>query len=143
MVKVKDISQSQTNYEKSASTVPEKYRSGIQDADWHTNASSNASEELYAQKIREAISRKARQRGISKVSNEDWKQRALDKGASQIGSAMAKSGGKWARAFQPYQEVLKSVSLPDRVADPVANVQNRVIPIVEALYNKKKQLQSS
>lgn len=143
MVNVKDISQSQTNYERSASSVPEKYKAGIRDADWHTNASSDASEELYAQKVREAISRKARQKGVSRVSNEDWRQRALDKGASQIGGAMAKSGGKWARGFQPYQEVLKSVRLPDRVADPIANVQNRVIPIVEALYNKKKQLQSS
>ncbi len=143
MVKVKSISQSQSNYEASAPGVASKYRAGVQNADWATPAGSDEAESLYATQVQNAISRSARQKGIQKVSNSDWQTRASDKGGAQISQAMAKSGSKWARGFQPYSEVLKGITLPARVADPATNVQNRVTPIAVALSEKKKQLQSS
>ena len=141
MVKVKPLSQAKDNYESAALGVRPKYEQGIKDADWAQNAGSDAAEKLYQEKLQASMARNARQRGIQNVSNGDWQQRTLSKGAPNIGQAMAQSGDKWQQGFQPYADVLESISLPDKVADPATNVANRVTPIAVALSKKKISLQ--
>ena len=142
MVDVKNLSEAEDNYVSAASGVKKKYERGIKGAEWSENASSDASEDLYQEKLRASMGRRARQKAIAKIPNSEWQNRSLGKGASAIVPAMQQSGGKWRKGFQPYADELTSIKLPDRVADPEQNVINRVVPIAVALAERKIREQS-
>ncbi len=142
-MKVKNISDAKENYKDSASIVQKRYERGISDADWATNAGSSESEELYQQKLRESFTRNARQNGIRKVGNDEWKKRAMEKGAPNIAPGMRNSVDKWQKNTQPYFDELASLNLEPKVADVEQNVMNRVLPIAKALHARKLREQGS
>lgn len=139
MVKIKSAGQIDANYKAAIGRVPGAYKTGIlATADWQEKASSEAAESLYAEKIAEAVSAKSRQRGVSAVSNAEWQGAAASQGAARIGQGMTANADKRTRKFEPFRVAIEGVSLPDRVADPMANVDARVKPIVSALVETKK-----
>ena len=136
MVKVKPMSQITANYKSAIGSVPAKYKTGIEGTtDWQSKAM--AGEDLYAEKIQEAISNQSRARGISRVSDGEWKSAAAGKGAARIGAGMNESLPKYTSIMTEVRSVLEGVSLPERVADPMQNIDNRVKPIAQALHNWK------
>lgn len=136
MVKTKGISKTVENYRGAVGRVPAAYKAGVEGAnDWQSNAIN--SEELYQQKLQESFARNARARGLSRVSDAEWKRAASEKGAARIGAGMNASMPKYQQAMGEVIGVIEGVSLPDRVADPIANVDNRVKPIVSALVDYK------
>lgn len=139
MVKVKSASAIADAYNRAIGAVGPAYQAGIQAAvGWQEAAISAQS--LYEDKMRDATVLARRATQLAKVSNEEWKQKALQKGASRIGPGMEASKDKRTRNFEPFRTALEGVQLPARTADPVTNVQNRVIPIVMALVDTKKRL---
>ena len=139
MVKVKSAAEIDKNYRDAISRVPAKYKAGVErTTDWQEKAA--AAEELWAAKIQEAAAEKRRQKGIARVSNEDWKRKAATLGAERIARGMSENADKRTKNFEPFRAALEGVSLPPRTADPLANVDNRVKPIVKALVDTKKSL---
>jgi len=67
------------------------------------------------------------------MSNEDWKNAAVEKGAGIIGERIRGSLNKWATNWGPlYDQVAARVgSLPPKTVDWRANINNRLIPTVE------------
>lgn len=140
MVKTKSLDEAKRRYSGSTSVVTDRYRAGVQAADWKTKASSSSAEELWKQKLQDAMSKNRRQKGIERVSNEEWRTKAINKGAGRIAEGMRQGADDWAREFAPYHSALQSLDLPDRVADPMQNVTNRVGAVVKAMVDKKREL---
>ncbi len=140
MVDVKPISEAKDNYVKSTTLVRDRYEKGIKRGNWKENAGSSESEQLFAEQMQKAISNKSRQKGISKVSEGDWRDSALEKGAPVIAQNMKLSSGKWADNVQPFLDVMEGINLPAKVADVEQNIMNRSVPIAVALRKKKEQL---
>ena len=141
MVKIKSASQIDANYKAAIGRVPGAYKAGVQaTTDWQEKASSEGAENLYAEKIQQAVAAKSRQKGVSGVSNSEWQGRAANIGATRIGAGMTANADKRTRKFEPYRSAIESVSLPPRSADPMANVDARVKPIVSALVETKKSI---
>lgn len=139
MVKVKSAAQIAEAYNRSIAGVGPSYQAGINAAQgWQQGALDAQS--LYEEKMRQADVLARRAKGIGRVSDAEWKANALAKGAARIGPGMQAGANKRTQNFEPYRQALESVSLPARTADGVTNVQNRVIPIVQALMDKKKSL---
>jgi len=139
MVKIKSAGQIDANYKGAIGRVPGAYKSGVMaTSDWQEKASSEASENLWQQKIAEAAAAKRRQKAVSQVSNAEWQGKAANVGAARIGQGMTANADKRTRNFEPYRSAIEGVSLPDRTADPMANVDARVKPIVSALVETKK-----
>jgi hypothetical protein len=137
MVKVKSAAQIADAYNRAIGAVGPAYQAGINAADgWQ--ASAVAGQGLYEEKMRQPETLARRATGIAKVSDSEWKSKALNKGAARIGPGMEASKEKRTRNFEPYRSALESVQLPARVSDPVANVQNRVVPIVQKLVETKR-----
>jgi len=137
MVRTKGIGATVKGYTDAIGNVPGRYKDGIdRTTDWQANAIQ--AEGLWADKIQEAISDRSRERGLQRTSDGEWKQAAGGKGAARIGAGMRESLPKYQQAMGEVLSVIEGVSIPDRVADPMANVDNRVKPIVEALVNYKK-----
>lgn len=139
MVKIKSSSEIAKKWEEAIGRVPGAYKSGVTATnDWAEKASSNEAEDLWNAKIAEAAAARRRQKAVSAVSNEEWKKAASEKGAARIGAGMTASKGKRTSNFEPYRNAIEGVSLPAKTADPMANIDARVKPIVSALVETKK-----
>ena len=121
--------------------VPAAYKAGVAaTTDWQEKAASDDAETLWKTKIDEAAARKARQKAVSAVSNEDWRSAAVNKGSARIGAGMTAAQGKRSAKHEPFRAAIEGMTLPPKTADPAQNVTNRVIPIAVALSELKKSI---
>lgn len=137
MVDTKPLATVTSNYESSIARVPTNYKTGVQGAQ-NVIAKGVAAEELYAAKTQEAIASKRRATNLAKVTDAEWKAAASDKGARRIGEGMTKSLPKFNKGISEVLGVIQGVEIAPRTADPMANVDGRVKPIVSALAAMKK-----
>ena len=141
MVKIKSAAQIDQAYKGAIGAVPAKYKQGVQGtSDWAEKASSAEAEELYGQKVQEAVAAKRRQKAVGQVSNAEWQAAAANKGSARIAAGMTAGADKRTRNFEPHRAAIEGVSLPARSTDPIANVDNRVKPIVQAFVDTKKAI---
>lgn len=139
MVKIKSSADIAKKWEAAIGRVPNAYKAGVTiTTDWAEKASSEAAETLWKEKIDEAAAAKRRMKAVSLVSNEEWKSAATVKGAVRIGAGMTAAKAKRTSNFEPYRSAIEGVSLPPKTADPMANIDARVKPIVSALVETKK-----
>lgn len=138
MVKVKPLSDIQTNYTNSVALVPARYAAGIKAATWQQQAL--AGQDVYVQRMSDPNVLKRRSSGISKVTDATWQNDAITKGQPVIGARMTAAASKQATNFSPYRDALDALTLPPRTADPMTNVTNRVGAVVQAMVQKKAQL---
>jgi autotransporter adhesin len=126
--------EAKANFEASIGYIPERYKAGVSKADWHTKAVSDAAEKNFADGVAKAIAAKSRQKGVAAVSNEEWKNAAVNKGASIIGERIRSALDKWSTNWGPMYDAVtgKVASLPARSTDWRANINNRLVPTVEA-----------
>lgn len=137
MVNVKSQAERQANYENAIGAVPAKYQRGIQATQGWKEAAIQG-QGLYEQRMQdqEVLSRRAR--GLEKTNEQEWKNRAATIGGSRIGEGMRANAAKQAANYEPIAVALRGVNLPPRSADPMANIDNRVKPIVQASVNAAK-----
>lgn len=141
MVKIKSSAQIDSNYKNAIGRVPGAYKSGVlATTDWQEKASSNEAEDLWKQKIAEAAAANRRQKAVSQVSNSEWQSKAANVGSTRIGQGMSANADKRTKNFEPYRSAIEGVVLQPRSADPMANVDARVKPIVSALVDTKKSI---
>ena len=141
MVKIKSASEIDKKYKDAISRVPANYKAGVmRTSDWQEKASSNEAEDLWKAKIAEAAAANRRQKAVAAVSNADWQSKAANIGATRIGAGMTAGADKRTRNFEPFRSAIEGVSLAPRVADPMANIDNRVKPIAQALVDTKKSI---
>jgi len=132
-VGTKTLAEARANFEASITYIPDRYRSGIDRADWATPAKSDQAEKNFADAISKAVAQKSRQKGVAAVSNEEWKDAAKSKGAPIIGERIRDALGDWEAGFGPvYAQVQSKVAaLPPKGIDWRANITNRLVPVVE------------
>lgn len=135
----KSVEQAAANLAGAIPIIPDRYRQGVEGADWHTAASSDAAEANYNARMQQVLSSKARQAGVKRSSNEAWKTGALTKGVSNIATGLQNSIEKYRTNFGAvYSKVLPTITgLKPRGIDPVANVDARVKPVVTAFHNAR------
>ncbi len=138
MVKTKGIGATMANWTGAIGGVPAKYKAGVMAAT-DTIEKAIAAEELYAAKTQEAIANKSRVKGLQKTSTAEWKQRASDIGSARIASGMTAATDKMQRGMTDVLAVIEGVQIAERTADPIANVDGRVKPLVRALYDHKRK----
>lgn len=125
--------EARANFEAAAGYIPARYEAGIAKADWLSPARSDQAEKNYADAVSKAVANKSRQKGVSKVSNEAWKEAARTKGAPIIGERIRAALGDWIANWGPmYDQVVSKVaSLPPKTIDWRANINTRLVPTVE------------
>jgi len=140
MVKVKPLDVIRENYRAGATVAPARYKDAVSRASWKDAAASTEAEELFKAKMSEVLAEERRRKGIEKVTDAEWRDAAVKKGATRIGPGMTAAVEKHATRYAPFRSALEAVTLPPKSADPIANVDSRVKPIVSALVAKKKEL---
>lgn len=126
-MKVKSQSAIKKNFEASTALVTQRYKDGLVGATWKEEAKDG--QDLYEQMMSDPAVLARREKGIDRVSDEEWRQAATNKGGPIIAGRMKDSSAKQASRFEPYRNALEAMTLPPRTADPATNVLNRVTPI--------------
>ena len=139
MVKVKPISEAKENYKSAATFVPARYEAGVRRASGVIEAAIKG-QDLYVAKMSDPAVLERRAKALARISDEEWRRAALEKGKARIGKGMAFGADKWEKEWRPYAEALSAVELPPRTVDPMANIDNRLKAIVETLVSKKKEI---
>lgn len=131
---MKSADQARANFQAAIAYIPARYSAGVQVADWLTPAKSDAAERNYADGVGQAVANKTRQRAIASLTNDDWKNAAIQKGAPIIGTRIQNALDKWMANWSPiYAKVQTSVAaLPPSTVDYMANINNRLVPTVKA-----------
>lgn len=137
-----DIGEWKASYKKGAVAAGEKWKSkflgtsGIAAA-----ASSPEAQSNYVEKMSDPGILAKRQNRLQGLTDEDFKRPVREGGASLYTRGVSAKVDKAAEGFAPYAQVINDTvaGLPARTTDPVANVNNRVIPIVQALYDKARE----
>ena len=137
MVKVKDAAQRKANYVSAIGAVPGKYQAGIQaTSNWKERAIQGQG--LYEQRMRDAEVLSRRERGLNRTSDAQWKQNAAGIGAQRIATGMQAGAEKQTANYEPYAAALRGLELPERTADPMANIDARVKPVVSTMVQVKQ-----
>lgn len=137
MVKIKSSSEIAKRYEEAIPRVGPAYKKGVEGVtDWQEKAVKGQG--LYEAKMSDSEVLARRGKALEKVSNEDWRGKATTLGASRIGTGMKENLAKRTKNYEPIRSAIEGVSLPDRTADPMANIDSRVKPIVQAELDAKK-----
>ncbi len=137
-MKVKTQSEIKANFEQSTTIVTPRYTSGVAKGNWKDPALEGQA--LYTEMMSNPAVLARREKGINKVSNEEWKSNATTKGAPIIAARMKLASGKQASNFEPYRSLLEGITLPAKTSDPATNVTNRVTPIAVAFRAKKDEI---
>lgn len=134
MGKPKTIDQAVENLRSVASLIGPRYTIGINNADWQTAASSDQAEQNYGTGVAQAVADGSRRAGILKVSNQEWQQKSVTKGAAVIGQRITDALPKYRAGFAPILAAMSQVqaNLPPRTTSATQNVQNRLIPVIRA-----------
>jgi len=131
---VKTKEEAKANFESAITYIPDRYAAGVMKADWLTPAKSEAAEKNYADAVSKAVSQKLRQKAISGMTNEEWRKGAVDKGKPIIGERIRGALDKWSAEWGPKYDVVtaKVATLPAPTLDFRANINARLVPVVEA-----------
>lgn len=130
---LKTREEAKANFEAAIAYIPARYEAGVNKADWLGPARSDQAEKNYADAMSKAVANKSRQKGVSKVSNEEWRSAAVTKGAPIIGERIRGALDKWDAEWGPMYESVKSkvAALPPKTTDWRANINKRLVPVVE------------
>jgi hypothetical protein len=131
---MKTSEEAKANFSSAIAYIPSRYQAGVQKADWLTPAKSDAAERNFADGVGKAVAGKTRQRAIGAMSNDDWKNAAVNKGVPIIGSRIQAALDKWHANWSPiYAQVQSAVTaLPPSTTDYMANINARLVPTVKA-----------
>ena len=137
-MKVKSQSDIKKNYDQATSIVTERYKAGVNTASWKDSAL--AGQDLYVQTMQDPNILARRNKGINKVSDDEWRNDTINKGSGVIAARMKAAAPKQAANFEPYRAALEGMTLPPRTTDPAQNVANRVTPIAVKFRELKNSL---
>lgn len=139
MVNVKSVERAKKNFIAAIPRVSAAYKEGIQGSSgWKEKAI--GAETLYRVRMEEALAAGRRAKALEAVSEEEWKSAAANLGAANIGRGMSAKADKQSKNWAPYRDTLAGLELPEKTADPMTNVTNRVGGVVKAMVDKKREL---
>ena len=134
---MKSLERIKANYKGAAGTAAARYKEAIPGIAWQ--AAAIAGQDLYESQMRDPEVLARRGKNITKVSDASFQSAMEKKGAPVIGARMSDAADKQAANFAPYKAAIEAVALPDRTADAMTNIDQRLKPIVAALVAKKKE----
>ena len=138
MVKIKPLEAISKNYEGAIGEAERRYKEEVaRSSGW--NAAAVASQDRWVAAVSSSEAQDRRVKNLQKVSDEEWRQKALSKGAARIGSGMRSAVGDQRSGFAPYHAALASASLSERSSDPMANIK-RVEEVMKVMLEKKKEI---
>lgn len=138
MVRHKSLEETMSNWTGSHPRVANAYTKGVDRAE-DPIGKGIAAEPLYQAKLTEAFAENKRAKNLAKVTNEEWKRLAKDKGARRIVDGMKAAEPKMRSGIGRVLSALDDVTLPPRTADGMENLMNRGGAVVKRMIALGKE----
>lgn len=136
MPQVKPLAEIASKFVRRASASSEDYKTGVNRAqNWQQNT--QAAKDNYEAGVTEAISNDRFSKGVSKVSNQEWQNKAATKGGANYGSGVRLAENDYSKGYAPYRAVVEGVTLPPRGPKGSPENYERVRAIGEAQHQAK------
>jgi len=132
MVFVPSAQDRKKRYLDSLGAVPGSYKAGIERTTGWKEAALNG-QGLYVQKMQDASVLRRRAAALERTNEADWKARASNLGSVRIADGMRNGADKQANNYEPIAQALRGLTLPERSADPMANIDNRTKAVVRTM----------
>jgi len=119
-------------------TIGARYQKGVEASKWKDPTL--AKKQHYYTAMQNVIANDLYGKGVERSSDEVWRTGAVQKGAPILGTRLAAALPKWEARWGPKFEAVKRVAqgLPPSTTDYMTNIQQRLVPIVEAWKGIKK-----
>ena len=140
MAFIRSIDQIATKWAEVTPRRADSYAEGIANPRRSWAAGAKAAESSYEDGVRDAISRKAFGKGVTKAGDAKWSRKATVNGVRNWGPGVAEAQGDYAVGFAPYREAIAAVKLSPRYARRDPRNLKRVEDVVKALAAKKVSL---
>lgn len=132
----KTIQQAVENLRAIANTpvISQRYQQGVEAADWATPTQSPAAAANWFAGVTQANADGRYQAGVQRVTNQEWRQMSVQKGAAIIGQRIVASLNKYQARFGPILQAMNTAAaaLPPRTSSASQNIQQRLLPVVQA-----------
>lgn len=115
------------------------YENGVRNPteDWASKTS--GAEGAWSAGVQDAITNKRFARGIREAGTEKWQRKTTEVGIGRWGAGVRAAGDDYQAGFDPYRQVISSVSLPARYPKGDPRNFDRVAAVANALHKKKVQ----
>ena len=140
MAFIRAIEQIATKWAEVTPRRADSYAEGIANPRRSWAAGAKAAEASYEDGVRDAITRKAFGKGVTKAGDAKWARKATVNGTRNWGPGVAEAKGDYLAGFAPYREAIAAVTLSPRYARRDPRNLKRVEDIVNALVAKKLSL---
>lgn len=115
----------------------DSYAEGIANPRRSWAAGAKGAETAYEDGVRDAITRKAFGKGVTKAGDAKWARKASVNGVRNWGPGVAEAKGDYLAGFAPYREAIAACVLSPRYARRDPRNLKRVEDVVKALVAKK------
>ena len=117
-----------------ASGMADRYSQGVETTTKNWQAETLKAEASWKQGTAEAAAKGLFRKGVSRVTNEEWRSKSIDLGAGRYGPGIEAGKEKYAREVAPFLNVLKGITLKPRGPRGAAQNYERVRQIGTALH---------
>jgi len=139
MPRVRDIGTLSEKWVRRASAATQDYQFGVQNptVDWQqaTVAAANA----WQQGVQQAIQERRWENAVRATPTQKWQQAAVEKGAQRFAQGVQLARDEWARAWEPYRQVLEGLQLPPRGPRGDPNNIQRVQVVARQLHEARRR----
>jgi len=116
-----------------ASAMADRFVQGVETTTKNWQANALRAEPAWKQGTAEAAAKGLFAKGVSRVTNEEWRSKASVLGGTRYGPGIEAGKEKYAREIQPFLNVLKGITLKPRGPRGAAQNYERVRQIGTAL----------
>jgi len=139
MPRVRDIGTLSEKWSRRAAAAAQDYQFGVQNptVDWQqaTVAAANA----WQQGVQQAIQERRWENAVRATPTQKWQQAAVEKGAQRFAQGVQLARDEWARAWEPYRQVLEGLQLPPRGPRGDPNNIQRVQVVARQLHEARRR----
>jgi len=130
----KTIAEARKHLEEAIPNIPARYKASTARADWETPSTTEESEANYRAGLSESMAEDRRRIRIHAAGNAKFKSACELKGAPVIGERIRQSLAIYERNFAPVMSAMIAAAdaAPAKTRDPMANIDQRLKPVVRA-----------
>lgn len=140
MANIKDMSRITDKWKRASAAATQDYQQGVEQSQIDWAAVTAAAEPAYKTGVTAAMGRGAFGKGVRAAGTAKWKSRTIAIGPGRWASGIAASEDLYAKAFEPYRQVIAALNLPARAEKGNPSNIQRVAVIAKALHDKKTQI---
>lgn len=111
-IQTKSLSATTEKWQRRAGVASDDYKKGVQSPKRPWQASTKAAEELYEAGVQESIGRKGFGAGVGRVSDSEWKDAAVQKGAKNYAPGVRYGVPKYSKRMGPVLAHMQTITLP-------------------------------